>query len=322
MRALPYCAALAFTACSISNPWFGLADSSDGSTSAATTADTTPTTDDPSAPGTTQDPSAPGTTSTTTTDPTAPGTTQGPGTSEPITSSSSGTVDVTGPVDTGNVDSSSSSTGGDFCTVTPADGFSDVILVEGAQYKQCFDPILTFFGRLKAGQAELIFDTTDASCNLGQNKGTLQLGKGYALTASKSDCAKLVVYRGGVGPLCDIDYFFINRKADGVAIATGFFTPGAQLPNIPPIPMPLVAVQETQIPCCTEAATECCNIDLFGDYQLEFPMHDAIQPGEVVDDLPTLDGGLANALSIQNYTTAWQCPQEVTRRDFAATRAL
>lgn len=320
MRALPYCAALVFTACSVSNPWFGLADSSGGSTSVATTADTTPTTDDPSAPGTTQDPSAPGTTTTTTNDPSAPGTTQAPSTespSEPGTSSSSGPVDVTGPVD-----SSSSSTGGEFCTVTPADGFSDVILVDGAQYKQCTDPIVTFYGRLKAGQAELLFDTTDVNCNLGQNKGVLQLGKGYALTALKSECAKLVVYRGGFGPLCDIDYFFINRKADGIAIATGFFTPGAQLPNIPPIPMPLVAVQETQIPCCTEAATECCNMNLYGDYQLEFPMHDAIQPGEVVDDLPTLDGGLAHAVSIQNYTTAWQCPQEVTRRDFAATRAL
>lgn len=322
MRAFPYCAALAFTACSISNPWFGLADSSDGSTSAATTADTTPTTDDPTAPGTTQDPTAPGTTSTTTTDPTAPGTTQGPGTespSEPITSSSSGTVDVTGPVDTGNVDSSSSSTGGAACTLTMPDGFSDTLLVKGEESQGCFDAVLIFYGRLAAGSAELIFDTTDPICNGGKNLGALQLGTGYTLTANKSDCAKLVIYRGGLGPLCDIDYFFINNVASKQALATGMFSPTGAPPMLGP--KALVAPIETKaVDCCTEAATDCCDLMWFGDYQLEFPMHDAVLPGEVANDVPSLDGGLARVRNIQNYTTANQCPTDFTRRDFVATR--
>lgn len=318
MRALPYCAALVFTACSMSNPWFGLADSSDGSTSAATTADTTPTTDDPTAPGTTQDPSAPGTTSTTT-DPTAPGTTQGPGTSEPITSSSSDPVDVTGPVDTGTVDSSSSSTGGAACTLTVADGFSDTLLVDGKESKECFDPVLTIFGRLAAGSAELIFDTSDPICNGGKNLGVLQLGSAYAVTANKSDCAKLVIYRGGDGPECNIDYFFINNVASKQALATGMFSPIDPPPMLGPKAL-VIPVETKAVDCCTEAATDCCNLTWFGDYQLEFPMHAAVLPGEVANDVPALDGGLARVNNIQNYTTANQCPVEFTRRDFVATR--
>lgn len=319
MRCLPYGAALLLAACSSANPLFGLDPTESSSTSAGpgTTSEPPPTTSvasdtvDPGAPGsTTNDSSDPGSTTT-------PLTSMGPGTESPSEPATSGTTDpnsTTGNLDTttGNLD-----TTGEQCELTLAPDFSDVITVNGMELMKCVNPKTTLTGRLKQGNAELMFDTTDPKC--GSKVGILKLGSGYEIPANSSDCATLTVFRGGDGPLCDIDFLFINANQGGQPLATGVFSPPFKFPMNPPPPL-VIPEDLTRIECCPVEAAGCCEVGPLGDYSLVFPMTDAaIPPASSDPDVPVLGGGIATVLNIQNYLTVETC-NLTGRHDWVASR--
>lgn len=305
--------ALLLTACSSSNPLFGLdpTDASGETTAAAATGDAT-TTATPTSQGPTTDPTAEPTTEATST--ASP--------SEPLTSGT-GLQDTTG-VDPGTTgqstsddDTGNTSTGEMFCELYKDPDFHDILHVEGQPLAKCINEVTYFHGKLVTGDGVLRFDTTDTpDCNSEENYGVLSLGAGYSISVpNEGKCAKLYVYRDGDGPDCDIAQFFVLQADPAMPIAIGAFTPAEPVQNPPAT---LVLPEPELLPCCPAESQGCCEDAMFGDYALHVD-DVTVLPGATEDI--TVNGQPGRLINIQNWQAS-ECLENklVGRRDFVAIR--